>query len=72
MLLIPSQYVIKKDRITGVYIDFNGRSVWREIQVGIEGQANVEVNKGLQLKDRVVMPVKSQSKLSDGRRIKFQ
>jgi HlyD family secretion protein len=72
VLLIPSRFVMKKGRTIGVFIDSNGRSIWREIQVGIEGQENVEVVKGLQFKDRVVMPGLNQAPLTNGRRIKIQ
>ena len=72
VLVIPLQFVLKRDGITGVFIDDHGRARWREIQTGMEGVETLEVTQGISLKDMVLMPAANGPPLTDGRRIQMK
>ncbi len=67
-IVIPQRVVVWRQQQPGVFVIDNGRTYWRKIVLGIEGKENVEVAKGLQLDQAVLIP---SSKLPrDGRAVK--
>jgi len=68
VLVIPQRVVVWRQQQCGVFVIDNGRAYWRKIVTGIEGKENVEVAKGLQPDQAVLIPG---SKLPrDGRAVK--
>jgi len=68
VFVIPQRVVVWRQQQPGVFVIDNGRAYWRKIVLGIEGKENVEVAKGLQPNQVVLIPG---SKLPrDGRAIK--
>ena len=67
-LMIPQNAVVWRQQQAGVFVVDRGRTYWRQILLGIEGRQNVEVLKGLQPDQVVLIPG---SKLPrDGRAVK--
>jgi len=68
VLVIPQRVVVWRQQQPGVFVIDNGKTSWRKIVLGIEGKENVEVAKGLQPDQAVLIPG---SKLPrDGRAVK--
>jgi HlyD family secretion protein len=68
VFVIPQRVVVWQQQQPGVFVIDNGRAYWRKIVLGIEGKENVEVAKGLQPNQVVLIPG---SKLPrDGRAVK--
>jgi HlyD family secretion protein len=66
--VIPQRVVVWRQQQPGVFVVDNGRTYWRKIVLGIEGKEDVEVVKGLQAGQVVLIPG---SKLPrDGRAVK--
>jgi HlyD family secretion protein len=68
-ILLPTKNVIRHDGGVGVYVDTNGRAVWRQVELGLRSGEHVEVIKGLETGETVVIPSDPRNSLSDGRRI---
>jgi HlyD family secretion protein len=56
VLVIPQRVVVWRQQQPGVFVIDNGRAYWRKIVLGIEGKENVEVAKGLQPNQVVLIP----------------
>ena len=68
VFVIPQRVVVWRQQQPGVFVIDNGRTYWRKIILGIQGKENVEVAKGLQPDQAVLIPG---SKLPrDGRAVK--
>ena len=68
VLVIPQRVVVWRQQHPGVFVVDNGKTYWHKIVLGIEGKENVEVTKGLQQDQAVLIPG---SKLPrDGRAVK--
>jgi HlyD family secretion protein len=68
VLMIPQRVVVWRQQQPGVFVVENGKTYWHKIVIGIQGKENVEVAKGLQLDQAVLIPG---SKLPrDGRAVK--
>ncbi len=70
-MVIPAELLVRREGQIGVFVDNDGRSDWRVLQLGIRSRNSVEVVEGLQENDRVISPINSNSALSNGRRIKL-
>ena len=71
VLVIPSEFVFWRNGKPGVFIDAAGKARWRELTLGLQGQAAVEVTRGLDEGEYVVKPMESKSGLLvEGQRIK--
>lgn len=69
VILLPTKYVIRHDDGAGVYVATDGRAVWRQVELGLRSQEHVEVIKGLESGEAVIIPSDPRNSLSDGRRI---
>jgi HlyD family secretion protein len=68
VLVIPQRVVVWRQQQPGVFVIENGRTYWCKIVLGLEGKENVEVAKGLQPNQALLIPG---SKLPrDGRAVK--
>ncbi|HLB73223.1 MAG TPA: efflux RND transporter periplasmic adaptor subunit [Sedimentisphaerales bacterium] len=56
VFVIPQRVVVWRQQESGVFVIDNGRAYWRKIVTGIEGKENVEVVKGLQPDQTVLIP----------------
>ena len=71
VLVIPTEFVFWRNGRPGVFIDDAGKARWRELTLGVQGQAVVEVTQGLDEGENVVKPMGSKSgALVEGKRIK--
>ncbi len=71
VLVIPTDFVFWRDGTPGAFIDAAGKARWRELTVGLQGQAVVEVTQGLDEGENVVKPMGRKSRpLVEGERIK--
>jgi HlyD family secretion protein len=68
-LLLPTQYLARREQETGVFVDIDGTANWRSITIGIRGRARVEVVDGLTSDDVVVRPMDPPATLTAGRRV---
>ena len=67
--LIPANYVVRRDNGVGVYVNVNGRAVWRQVELGLQSRESVEVIGGLELGETVVLPSDPKNSLSEGQMI---
>jgi len=66
--VIPQRVVVWRQQQPGVFVIDNGRTYWSKIVLGIEGKENVEVVKGLQPGQVVLIPGSNLPR--DGRAVK--
>lgn len=66
---VPGEFIIDSGDGPGVFVSSNGRSVWRQVQLGLRSRESVEVLEGLNADDIVVVPVDTRVTLSEGRRV---
>lgn len=71
-LILPARLLLRRDGMTGVFVDRDGIADWRALRLGIRSRDRVEVVAGLQEGEKVILPINSRGKLTDGRRIKPQ
>ncbi|MCB1126273.1 MAG: efflux RND transporter periplasmic adaptor subunit [Verrucomicrobiae bacterium] len=70
-VLIPSGFVVWRDRRPGVFTNAKGRAKWRPITLGLKGMSMVEVAEGLEAGETVVRPVPgARGMLRDGQRVR--
>ncbi|MEK6706703.1 MAG: efflux RND transporter periplasmic adaptor subunit [Bdellovibrionota bacterium] len=68
VLVVPQRVVVWRQQQPGVFVIDNEKTYWRKIVLGLEGKENVEVAKGLQPDQALLIPG---SKLPrDGRAVK--
>jgi len=71
VLVIPTEFVFWRDGRPGVFVDVGGKARFRELTLGLRGQAVVEVQQGLDRGEHVVRPLSGKSRaLVEGKRIK--
>lgn len=71
VLRIPARSIIWRDRKSGVFVEQDGRAVWRFVQLGLRGRKLVEVRAGVRLGERLIAPAKAEAgPLRDGQRVK--
>ena len=68
-VIVPAKFVSLQDGHSGVFVNNAGRAEWRRAEGGIQNGDTVEIVKGIQVNDRVVMPADPQTQLTNGRRI---
>ena len=66
---VPGKFVIVGVDGPGVFVSSNGRSVWRQVQLGLRSRESVEILEGLNADEIVVVPVDTRMTLSDGRSV---
>ena len=70
-LVIPREFVFWRDGKPGVFVDASGKARWRELTLGLQGEAVVEVTQGLQEGEDVLRSTDDKSgALAEGARIK--
>ena len=72
VLLVPSRFISRVDKQTGVFTNDNGVVAWRSIELGLSGQKQVEIKKGLQFGATVIQPIIAGKRLRPGQRIAEQ
>ena len=70
-LVIPESFVQVQDGQTGVFVDDAARARWRPVQLGLQGQGQVEILDGLAQGERILVSRTSRP-LRDGERIQVQ
>ena len=66
---VPGKFVIVGVDGPGVFVSSNGRSVWRQVQLGLRSRESVEILEGLNADEIVVVPVDTRMTFSDGRSV---
>ena len=59
VLRMPVRFIIWRDRKSGVFVELDGRAVWRLVQLGLRGRDLVEIRDGLRLGERLIAPAKA-------------
>jgi HlyD family secretion protein len=68
--LVPSQFLVKRDGKTGVFVAVQGRAEWRPLKIGLHGREAVEIIDGVAPGEIVIMPSDPKGKpLTDGCRV---
>lgn len=67
--IIPSRFIVWQDNESGVFLNEEGRAVWRPITIGLRTPEQVEILEGVQAGQAVVMPVDPRAKFATGRRV---
>ncbi|MBI5758522.1 MAG: efflux RND transporter periplasmic adaptor subunit [Planctomycetales bacterium] len=67
--VLPPAFVVWRDNAPGVFINANGAAEWRPLVLGLRRHDMVEVVRGVEPGEFVVMPVDGQSSLRSGGRI---
>lgn len=72
-LAVPQRFVQWREGRTGVFVAEQGKAIWREVTPGSRGRETVEVAKGLQPGQKVLLPPDSKlPPLKPGQRIKMR
>lgn len=66
---LPARFLAWRDDAPGVFVNENGRAVWKPIQIGLRSAEFVEAAEGLHEGETVVMAQKPGTTLVEGRRI---
>jgi HlyD family secretion protein len=70
VLLLPTEYLLRKAGEQGTYLAIDGKATWRPLELGLRGRQAVQVTAGLQAGDLVVRPLGPKAvPLADGRRV---
>ncbi|EMI40951.1 efflux RND transporter periplasmic adaptor subunit [Rhodopirellula sp. SWK7] len=72
VIVVPAEWLVRREGRLGVFLDVEGKAVWRELSIGIRGREVVEVQQGLNEGDEIVSPVNPSTQLADGRRVTIQ
>lgn len=68
---IPSNFVCWKNGTAGVFLNQNGRSLWRAVETGLRGGNWIEIASGLREGDEVIRLIgQPAGTLTDGKRIR--
>ena len=69
-MAIPQKFLLWREGKPGVFVNDDGRTLWRSITVGLYGQQDIEVTKGLSAGDQIVKPSGSlKQPLEDGQAV---
>lgn len=66
---LPPEFVVWRENAPGVFINNNGYSEWRSLVLGLRRHDRVEVVRGVEIGEFVVIPSRGQTTLLTGRRI---
>ncbi|MBW1785107.1 MAG: efflux RND transporter periplasmic adaptor subunit [Deltaproteobacteria bacterium] len=69
VVLLPAKFIFREKDRTGVFIEKNGKAVWRSIRIGLRGRGNVEIIEGLNPGDTIITPLDSK-RFFEGRKVK--
>ncbi len=69
VVLIPGNYIIRNRDQVGVFINKNGVVDWQPIESGLLGREHVEIEKGLEAGQRILLPAQPSMQLRRGQRI---
>lgn len=69
VFVVPAKFVALQAQESGVFLSKDGRAQWQPVEFGLRSHSTVEIKKGLQAKDKIIMPVDPQTPLTDGRRL---
>ena len=69
VILLPTKFLMKEGGEDGVYINRDGFAVWQPIEVGLRNRDAVEVLRGLNTGDKVVIATDIKNGLKNNRRI---
>ncbi|WP_432745368.1 efflux RND transporter periplasmic adaptor subunit [Methylobacter sp. G7] len=73
VIAIPQKFLLWRGGEPGVFVNYNGRALWRSIALGLYGQQDIEVTKGLSASDQIVMLSETlKQPLEDGQAISVQ
>ncbi|RLS52112.1 MAG: efflux RND transporter periplasmic adaptor subunit [Planctomycetota bacterium] len=67
--VLPPSFIVWRDNEPGVFINSNGSAEWRPLVLGLRRHDMVEVVRGVEPGEFVVMPAHAQTTLQAGRRI---
>ena len=56
IVAIPQKFLLWREGKPGVFVNDDGRTLWRSITVGLNGQQDIEVTKGLSAGDQILKP----------------
>lgn len=68
-IVLPVRWLVDRDDAQGVFLNIDGRAVWRPLKLGIRSREAVEVLEGLEVGDVVVTPQDALTALKHGRRV---
>lgn len=69
VLLVPSRSLIRTPDGEGVFINENGYARWRPLELGLRGQDSLEVKRGLDGSEVVVIPPDGAGASLDGKKV---
>ncbi len=69
VLVLPASWLKQHDGNFGVYVEKQGRAVWRPLTIGLRNRDSVEVLSGLKPGETVVFPVNPKTQIRDGRKV---
>ena len=56
VVAIPQKFLLWQEGKPGVFVNDDGRALWRSITLGLYGQQDIEVTKGLAVGDQIIKP----------------
>jgi HlyD family secretion protein len=56
VVAIPQKFLLWREGKPGVFVNDDGRALWRSITLGLYGQQDIEVTKGLAVGDQIMKP----------------
>ena len=73
VVVIPQEFLLWHEGKPGVFVNAEGRVRWRSITLGLYGQNNIEVTKGLSIGDQILkLPEGLKQPLEDGQAVTVQ
>jgi HlyD family secretion protein len=57
-LVVPQRLLTRRGGVLGVWVNSNGRAIWRQVAVGFPTGGNIEVTRGLSQGDAVLEPAR--------------
>jgi HlyD family secretion protein len=73
IVAIPQKFLLWREGKPGVFVNDHDRARWRGITLGLHGQQDIEVTKGLSAGDQIVRPYEAlQQPLEDGQAVTVQ
>jgi len=73
VVVIPQEFLLWHEGKPGAFVNDEGRARWRSITLGLYGQQNIEVTKGLSVGDQILkLPEGLKQPLEDGQAVTVQ
>ena len=71
VVMIPQHFLLWRAGKPGVMVNEQGKAQWREINLGVSGQQDIEVTQGLSAGDEIIKPTDNlKQTLEDGQSVK--